>query len=112
MRGIQTVVRCKLRSLKYLRLYGGPDRYRTDDLFHAMECQQPQNIDGTVLMNRHNRQKRPAGRYLRAKCGQNYNQVANGLIVWNQPELFLFAVAALIPDLNSEAIYFRIASEL
>jgi len=38
--------------------------------------------------------------------------VANGLIVWNQPELFLFAVAALIPDLNSEAIYFRIASEL
>jgi hypothetical protein len=36
-------------------------------------------------MNRHNRQKRPTGRYLRAKCGQNYNQVANGLIVWNQP---------------------------
>jgi len=35
---------------------------------------------------RHNRQKRPTGRYLRAKCGQNYNQVANGLIVWNQPE--------------------------
>jgi hypothetical protein len=41
-------------------------------------------------MNRHNRQKRPNGRYLRAKCGQNLNQVAKGLIVWNQPELFLF----------------------
>jgi len=27
---------------------------------------------------------------LRAKCGQNLNQVAKGLIVWNQPELFLF----------------------
>ena len=50
----------------------------------------PQNIDGTVLMNRHNRQKRPNGRYVRAKCGQNLNQVAKGLIVWNQPELFLF----------------------
>jgi len=50
-----------------------------------MEAIEPQNIDGTVLMNRHNRQKRPNGRYLRAKCGQNYNQVANGLIVWNQP---------------------------
>jgi ribosomal protein S27E len=35
-------------------------------------------------MNRHTRQNRPNGRYLRAKCGQNYNQVANGLIVWNQ----------------------------
>jgi hypothetical protein len=64
---------------------GGPDRDRTDDLFHAMEAIKPQNTDGTVLMNRHNRQKRPTGRYLRAKCGQNYNQVAKGLIVWNQP---------------------------
>jgi len=27
--------------------------------------------------------------YLREKCGQNYNQVANGLIVWNQTKLFL-----------------------
>jgi len=27
--------------------------------------------------------------YLREKCGQNYNQVANGLIVWNQPQLSL-----------------------
>jgi hypothetical protein len=36
-------------------------------------------------MNLHNRQKRPKGRYLRAKCGQNLNQVAKGLIVWNQP---------------------------
>jgi hypothetical protein len=53
--------------------------------FYAMEAIKPQNTDGIVLRNRHNRQKRPAGRYLRAKCGQNYNQVANGLIVWNQP---------------------------
>ena len=68
-----------------LDLIGGPDRDRTDDLFHAMEQIKPQNIDGTVLTNRHNRQKRPTGRYLRAKCGQNHNQVANGLIVWNQP---------------------------
>jgi hypothetical protein len=53
---------------------------KIDDLFHAMEYLKPQIIDGTVLNNRHNRQKRPTGRYLRAKCGQNYNQVAEGLI--------------------------------
>ena len=51
-----------------------------------MEAIKPQNTDGTVLMNRHNRQKRPTGRYLRAKCGQNLNQVAKGLIVWDQPK--------------------------
>jgi len=74
-----------------LEIFGGPDRDRTDDLFHAMEAIKPQNTDGTVLMNRHNRQKRPNGRYLRAKCGQNLNQVANRLIVWNQPDFFFRA---------------------
>jgi transposase len=38
-------------------------------------------------MNRHDRQKRPTGRYLLAKCGQNLYQVANGLIVWNHPRI-------------------------
>jgi hypothetical protein len=59
---------------------GGPDRDRTGDLFHAMEEFKPQNIDGTALTNRHNRQKRLNGRYLRAKCGQPTTQVAKGLI--------------------------------
>ena len=53
-----------------------------------------QIIDGTVLTNRNNRQKRPTGSYLRAKCGQNYNQVATGLIVWNQPTLFSTSAGA------------------
>jgi hypothetical protein len=35
--------------------------------------------------NRQNRQKRPRGRYLRAKYGRSLNQMAKGLIVWNQP---------------------------
>jgi hypothetical protein len=35
---------------------GGPDRDRTDDLFHAMIGVMGQIIDGTVLTNRHNRQ--------------------------------------------------------
>jgi len=52
-------------------MIGGPGRDRTDDLFHAMEAVKPQVIDGTVLTNRQNRQKRPNRRYLRAKCGQN-----------------------------------------
>jgi hypothetical protein len=65
---------------------GGPGRDRTDDLFHAMEAIKPQTIDGTILTNRHNRQKRLNWRSLRAKCGQKLNQVASGLIVWNQPK--------------------------
>jgi len=35
---------------------GGPDRDRTDDLFHAMIGVMGQIVDGTVLTNRHNRQ--------------------------------------------------------
>jgi hypothetical protein len=50
-------------------------------------------------MNRHNRQKRPNGRYLRAKCGQNYNQVAKGLIVWNQPKFLNYAAEQLCSGL-------------
>ena len=50
-----------------------------------MEAVKPQIVDGTVLTNRQNRQKRPNRRYLRAKCGQEFNQVATGLVVWNQP---------------------------
>ena len=50
---------------------GGPDRDRTDDLFHAMEAVLTQIIDGTVLTNRLSWQNRRNGRYLRAKCGQN-----------------------------------------
>jgi hypothetical protein len=62
-------------------------------------------------MDRNNRQRWPNGRYLRAKCGQNLNQVAKGLIVWNQPK-FSFPKSPPIPDLNPKAIYFRAASEL
>jgi predicted secreted Zn-dependent protease len=36
-------------------------------------------------MNLHKQQKRPSGRYLRAKCWQDLNQVTNGLSVWNEP---------------------------
>jgi len=62
-----------------------------------MEYQEPPNIDGTVLRNRHNRQKRPTGHHLRAKCVQNVNQVAKGLIVWNQPDKFgLIASCCLV----------------
>src|ERR1035437_9216550 len=40
LRGNLGISCCKLKILKELRLYGGPDRDRTDDLFHAMENQQ------------------------------------------------------------------------
>jgi len=55
-----------ISRLKTLRYPEALDR--TDDLFHAMEAVLTQIIDGTVLTSR---QKRPNGRYLRAKCGQN-----------------------------------------
>ena len=46
----------KRQIVKVLGFIGGPDRDRTDDLFHAMIGVQGQIIDGTVLTNRHNRQ--------------------------------------------------------
>jgi len=61
-----------------LEVFGGPGRDRTDDLFHAMEYLKPQMIDGTVFKTRHNRQKRPTWRYLRAKCGQNLTKWPEG----------------------------------
>ncbi len=45
---------------------GGPDRDRTDDLFHAML--EPQIIDGTALTSRQSRQNRHNRRYLRQRC--------------------------------------------
>jgi hypothetical protein len=66
-------------------LVGGPGRDRTDDLFHAMEWLEPQIIDGTALRNRQNRQKRPTGRYLRAKCGQNLTKWPVGWLCGTSP---------------------------
>jgi hypothetical protein len=51
----------------------------------TMETLKPQSIGGTLLTDRHNRQKQPTGCYLRAKCGQDHNQVTKGVIVWYQP---------------------------
>ena len=42
-----------------IEIIGGPDRDRTDDLFHAMEARYRRFIDGKGLMSRHNRPKRP-----------------------------------------------------
>lgn len=59
-------------------IIGGLDWDRTDDLFHAMEALLDQTIDCAGLTNRHSRQNRHNGRYLRAKCGQTTQQVAKG----------------------------------
>jgi cytochrome c-type biogenesis protein CcmH/NrfG len=40
------------------------------ECFHSMERLKPQNIDGTVLINRHNQQKRRSGLILRANAGK------------------------------------------
>jgi hypothetical protein len=57
-----------------LEIIGGPDRDRTDDLFHAI----PQNIDGTVLTNRLSRQNRHNRRYLRQKCDKLFSSGPQG----------------------------------
>ena len=44
--------------------FGGPDRDRTDDLFHAI----PQIIEGTALTSRLSRQNRHNRRYSRQRC--------------------------------------------
>jgi hypothetical protein len=41
----------------------------------------------------------------------NLQPAGHGLIVWDQPK-FSLPKSAPIPDLNSEDIYFRVASEL
>jgi hypothetical protein len=46
-----------------------------------------------------------------AKMLPNLQPAGHGLIVWDQPK-FSLQKSAPIPDLNSEDIYFRVASEL
>ncbi len=58
-----------------VEIIGGPDRDRTDDLFHAMMGIEPQIIDGTALTNRHNRQKRAQWGTI---CGQNAGKISPG----------------------------------
>jgi hypothetical protein len=42
-----------------VEIIGGPDRDRTDDLFHAMERLKVLFVDGKGLMSRLSRQNRP-----------------------------------------------------
>ena len=42
-----------------IEMIGGPDRDRTDDLFHAMEARYGNFVDGKGLMSRYSRPKRP-----------------------------------------------------
>jgi hypothetical protein len=59
-------------------LIGGPDRDRTDDLFHAMEVSRWRFIDGTRLTSRLSRQNRPNGHYMLPICYQFSNRVGLG----------------------------------
>jgi len=53
-------------------LIGGPDRDRTDDLFHAMEYGNSQIIEGTALTSWLSWQNRHNWHYLLPKCCQIY----------------------------------------
>jgi hypothetical protein len=88
-------------------LFGGPDRDRTDDLFHAMECFKSQIIDGTGLMSRYSRQNRHNRRYLLPKCCQICNQWATGLIVWDQPKFLDWASEELCSGLLHKCLCWR-----
>ena len=66
-------------------LIGGPDRDRTDDLFHAMVSTKSQIIDGIVLTSWQNRQKLAKLALFAAKMLPNFTQRAKGLIVWISP---------------------------
>ena len=88
-------------------LFGGPDRDRTDDLFHAMECFKSQIIDGTGLMSRYSRQNRHNRRYLLPKCCQICNQWATGLIVWDRPKFLDWASEELCSGLLHKCLCWR-----
>jgi len=67
-----TRARC-LRTLvvsKLLKYFGGPDRDRTDDLFHAMEVPRWCFIDGKGLMSWLSRRNRPNRREMLPICYQ------------------------------------------
>jgi hypothetical protein len=83
LRGNLGISGCKLKILKRLGLRGGPDRDRTDDLFHAMLWVKPHLVDLMRLMRRQNRQNRPSRRYLLPKCYQISNQWEAGQSVGN-----------------------------
>ena len=51
-------------------LIGGPDRDRTDDLFHAMEVPRWRFVDGKGLTSRLSRQNRPTRRSMLPICYQ------------------------------------------
>ena len=54
-----------------IEIIGGPDRDRTDDLFHAMEEVRRRFSDGITGKIGRAGMNRYAGRYLPTKCPQN-----------------------------------------
>jgi len=70
-----------------IELIGGPDRDRTDDLFHAMECFKSQIIERhRTYESVQSAKTGTIGDILLPKCCQICNQWATGLIVWDQPK--------------------------
>ena len=65
-------------SRKIVELFGGPDRDRTDDLFHAMEVPKWHFVDGKGLMSRLSRRNRPSGRSMLPICYQISNRAGSG----------------------------------
>ena len=66
-------------------LFGGPDRDRTDDLFHAMESQTANNRRHSTYESA--QPAKPAQSALFAgKMRATLQRVASGLIVWDQPD--------------------------
>jgi hypothetical protein len=63
-----------------LDLYGRHDWIRTSDLFRVKKCHKSHVVDGAVVINRHNRQKRPSGRYLRQKCDKLFTGFRAGCV--------------------------------
>jgi hypothetical protein len=62
-------------------LFGGPDRDRSEDLFHAIT----QISDGKALTNRLTRQKPAQSARFATKTRQTFQQRVTRLIVWHQP---------------------------
>jgi hypothetical protein len=61
-------------------LNGRHDWIRTSDLFRVKKCHESHLVDGAVVINRHNRQKRPSGRYLRQKCDKLFTGFRAGCV--------------------------------
>ena len=82
----ETAHRAGPQAIDFIGFIGGPDRDRTDDLFHAMERPKGRFIDGKGLTSRLSRQDRPNRLPMLPICYQILTERTRAEPVGEQPK--------------------------